>query len=202
MGANVCVEVGSGAAEGAGGMSSRGDVSAYHDMLGRERTHAHDTIPRAAGAHAERLGTRGLNAQLDAEAVAPPAQLLAEAPGGEEAQQREDAAEERDAVLVRRRGGQIGVELAAGDEGERPGLEDDRARGGLNADARCILRGVDKRLVRRRRDGEQDLELEWRGVRGNGYGLVALAVFAREDLRVGEVEIELNKGQAGDKTRR
>ena len=109
MGANVCVEVGSGAAEGAGGMSG-GEVSAYHDMLGRERTHGHDTIPRAAGAHAGRLGTRGLDAQLDGEAVAPPAQLLAEAPGGEEAQQREDAAEERDAVLVRRRGGQIGVE--------------------------------------------------------------------------------------------
>ena len=112
-----------------------------------ELTEGHDLAPVDA--------VEPINTQLYAEvtaAVAPDSSAEAprQLPGGEDTEQGEDAAEERYAMLVHRRRGDIlgvGLVVGVGRVFEVPGLEDDVAWSGLDAGTRGVEGMMDKNLV-------------------------------------------------------
>jgi len=116
-----------------------------------------------------------------------------ELPGRKKAEEGEETAEERDAVLVDSGEWDVGRGMG-GDEMEYELFEQDIARRRVDADAGGVWGDVDEDLVVCQLwDGEEDLYLEWRRGCGDGDGLVSFPRLLGEEVRVWRLEVELNR---------
>jgi hypothetical protein len=116
-------------------------------------------------------------------------------PCGENAQERVDAPEEPDAVLVNGREAKVGVSAAPSPPGRElngPGFEEDKLRYGIYAEAGGIRALTDEDLIPGEiGDRQEDLELERQGARRAGKRAIRSQRFF-ERFSVGRFEVELD----------